>query len=211
MEYYRFLGLRPKKPSHKTKSQLNKNLNKSAFTIIELAFVILIIGVAIIGITKGRKLVNSANLSKARQETQKSPIHQLSPDLFLWLETTTENSFEPNETEDTAKYDNNGVSIWYDLNPNPIDKHNATTSISSQYPDYYANCINKLPCLRFDGSNHYMTIENSDGFVMSDYSIFIIEQRRSNGENIIIGRSAFSSMARKSAICCGPGCGSTGT
>lgn len=68
--------------------KFNKRI-KSAFTMIELAMVLLVIALLVGGIVGGQSLIQSAQLAKARSLTQSAPVMN-SEDLTLWLETVLE-------------------------------------------------------------------------------------------------------------------------
>jgi len=143
-----------------------------AFSLIELSIVLVVIGIAISSITQSSRLIAQFKLSSARSQTQSSPVTSIK-DLSMWLETTTVDSFSENESEDGS-----GVSVWKDINNYSSAKVNGQQSSSFRYPQYKTNCINGLPCLRFDGSSDYFDIDASF-LAGTDYTIFVVEQRRS--------------------------------
>ncbi len=162
-----------------SKNLANKNKFKQAFSLIEISIVILILGILIAGVTQSSILFSKFQISNARNLTTGSAVTRIS-NLVTWYETTMENSFDDAETED-----NSTITNWYDLNPQSSYKNNASSSTAK--PIYIKNCINNLPCLRFNGSNDYMAF-NGNIFINSSYTIFIVEQRRSNkSANYIIG------------------------
>ncbi len=61
--------------------------NKKAFTLIELAVVMILIGLLVTGIVGGQVLIQSAQLAKAKSLTNSAPVMTVE-DLTLWLETT---------------------------------------------------------------------------------------------------------------------------
>ena len=63
-----------------------KNFYKKAFSLIEISIVILVIGVAIAGISQGIELYQDARLEMARRHTKNSPINVIE-DLTLWFES----------------------------------------------------------------------------------------------------------------------------
>ena len=73
-------------------------------------------------------------------------------------------------------------------------------------PTYYSNCINGLPCLRFNGSNSAYTFDG--GFLAgTDYTIFVVEQRRTAAANYFLGDA--SATAANTAINFGYGSNTT--
>ena len=126
-----------------------KKPNK-AFSLIELSIVILI---AAFG--QGLELLQDSRLSAARTITQSSRAASL-PSLVLWLETTNEKSFGNSEMQDESQ-----ISVWYDSNPQDREKNKAVQNNQTSRPVYISECINRLPCVSFDGVNDYMdTIVN---------------------------------------------------
>lgn len=156
-----------------------KNIrNKKAFSLVELSIVLLIIGIIIAGISQSSRLIAQFRLSSARAQTESSPASSISG-LVQWYEATSEASFEESETEDhdldiTAP----GISTWYDINQTDGTKKNAEHQVTLEArPFYYANCIQGLPCVRFDGADDNLEFDGT-GIVGSNYTIFIVAQRR---------------------------------
>ena len=137
----------------------------SAFSLIELSIVILIIGILVAGVTQSSRLIAQFRLSAARAQTKSSPVNSIK-DLAIWLETTSEESFDDAETQDGTR-----ITNWYDLNIQISQKANAYSA--SAGPRYKANCMNGLPCLQFNGSSEFLGIAQTLGGV-SDASVFLV-------------------------------------
>ena len=121
-------------------------MNRKAFSLIELSIVILIIGILIAGVVQGNNLFLKAKLKSAQSLTQSSPVQGIA-DLMAWYETTQDKSFgqlRPNNQD--------AIGRWLDINPQrqAID---AIQNTASNKPLFIEDCINGLPCLKFDGSN----------------------------------------------------------
>jgi len=116
---------------------------RTAFSLIEISIVILIIGVAISGIVSGMYLFYDFKLGQAQSMTAKSPVIS-TPNLTLWLETTSPNSFEVERP-----LDKDNIALWKDINPQRIFKVNVSQSASDKQPTYVDNAINNLPALKF--------------------------------------------------------------
>jgi len=102
----------------------------------------------------------------------------------MWVETTAEESFIKSEAENGRT-----ISLWSDINPTSTSKNSPYQDTAENQPTYVTNCINNLPCLRFDGATSAMSF---DGSVLTntDYTIIIVEQRRAAGDlNFILGGS----------------------
>lgn len=129
------------------KNYPNKN---SAFTLIELSVVLIIVVALVIGIIAASSVVSSARLSQARNMTGSAPVLQVE-NLVMWLESTSKKSFEDSETRGDLP-----VSVWYDINPQSIIKNNFVASGSNR-PIYTKNAVSGLPGLKFDGVDDFMT------------------------------------------------------
>ena len=159
------------------------DFKKTAFSLIELSVVVLIIGILIAGITAGSRLVRNSKLASAAQFTKSSDINSI-PDLVLWLEPTQENSFattstnsgnltyanvaslqDANYIKDTLRPDNREyVARWNDINPRavPGNKKSVYQEVAAQRPMYIANAINGLPALQFDGTESFLYSLNNN-------------------------------------------------
>lgn len=143
--------------------------NKTAFSLVELSIVLLIVGLIIAAIAKGSAIFAYNRLVNARTITNSSPVSS-TPDLTLWLESTSEDSFISSEIENS----NPKLSIWRDLNPLLTIKKPGLQPTDYYKPLYVKNCINSLPCVRFTDYAYF----NSEGTFMNDspLTIFVVEQ-----------------------------------
>ncbi len=147
----------------------------SAFSLIELSVVILIIGILVAGVTQGSRLITSFRLQTAQNLTQGSPVTSIS-NLILWYETSMESSFDASEQEN-----NSPVSTWYDSNSQLLAKNNATQATLANKPLFIKNVFNGgIPAIRFDGSSDLMSFDGTE-IAKNNYSVFIVEQRRASG------------------------------
>jgi prepilin-type N-terminal cleavage/methylation domain-containing protein len=125
-------------------------MKKSAFSLIELAVVITIIGILVVGVTQGAGLINSARLANARSLTVKSPVPQISG-LIAWYETSLKESLNPSETDDAAQ-----VTSWFDISPDSIaDIRNTMTKAASSNAVYRTSGINRVPSIQFNGAGKF--------------------------------------------------------
>ncbi len=133
-----------------------KESSKLGFSLIELSVVILVIGILVIGVTQGSRIISAAKLKSARALISSAPVNSTS-NLILCLETTSDKSF------DAGLGNGNQITTWYDLNPQSVTKNNATQITDNSYRLIYTNnLINGLPALRFDGANDYFDYLGND-------------------------------------------------
>lgn len=157
------------------KKNINKNnLNQKflkAFTMLEISMVFLIVAILIAGIYQGLDMYYEMRLNVARSITAKSPINA-TPDLTLWLETTSKNSFS-----EKTLINNQKISQWNDINPQKIAKLNFTQSTLANQPKYVERSINNLPALRFD-NQQMLTINDlkiSELVKSNQVTIFLVQ------------------------------------
>jgi len=157
--------------------------SSSAFSLIEVSLVVLIISLIAAGILTTTNLIKKSRLHTAQVLTKSSPVNNIS-NLVAWFETSLDSSFVGNE-----KSDGTAISTWYDNNPDAASKNNATQSTSTNRPTFTANIFNSgIPGLKFDGSNDTLPFDGSS-LINSSYSIFIVEQKTGNTFNCMIGGS----------------------
>lgn len=149
----------------------------SAFSLIELSVVILIIGILVAGVTQSSRLIKSMNLSSARTQTLSSPVSSISG-VIGWWEASLEKSFGGSEPEEDSDGGTGGVGTWYDINPQSSYKNNATAIATANRPGYTtgSSSINGLPTLQFNGTDQYLMFDGTS-IANSNYSIFVVEQR----------------------------------
>jgi hypothetical protein len=169
---------------------------KFAFSIIELSIVVLVVGILIIGISKGSRVVSESKLKSAQNLTQGSPVFTIDGLLF-WFEATLDISFKNNQAIDTDLGDVGTIATWININPFSDGKNNAEQINNDSKPRYVSNAINGLPAVNFDGEDEgtgggtggdHLTF-NGEGLVNTDYTIFFVDQARSGGRNPILGGS----------------------
>ncbi len=153
---------------------------KKAFSLIELSIVLLIIGIIVAGMTQGSRLIQQFRLNIARNLTENSPVASIKG-LSLWYETSLESSFNEAETEDALL-----VSEWHDINPQASSRINATAS-GGQRPAFHENVFNHLPGIRFDGNAKSMNISHGNFMVNTNYTVFVVSQRRTALASYVLG------------------------
>jgi prepilin-type N-terminal cleavage/methylation domain-containing protein len=172
---------------------MTKNKNHSAFSLIEISMVILVIGILIAGISNGVDLYDDYRLKVAQNLTKNSRVNRI-PDLEMWLETTGENSLAMGTATFTDKpnpVDQDPIGRWNNINPNilPSARNHATQANDAKHPKYIRKGMNGLPALKFDGTDDFFSF-NGNFLVGSDYTIFVVEARGS-GKNLNFFLSGF--------------------
>ena len=135
---------------------LKKHRHKiKAFSLIELAIVMLIIGVFILSVTQSSSIFRKIKVRSAQSITQSSPVSGIR-NLVMWLEPTLDESFIDSETEDGTQ-----ISRWKDSSPQNTIKYYGFKAASSEIT-YKKDGINGLPSLNFSGypgANAYLTLK----------------------------------------------------
>lgn len=127
---------------------------RSAFSLVELSFVIIIIAILVSGVTYGSKIISKIHLKEARKITQDAKITEMRG-LSLWFETTMKDSFNKNES-----YHNGAISQWFDLADKKDDKFSLNQIVKGKKPTYVINSLNGLPTLFFDGEDALFSNQN---------------------------------------------------
>ncbi len=137
--------------------KIKKISNKFAFSLIELSVVILVIGLLVIGITKGSRIVGESKIKSAIALTKGSPVNSTNG-LVLWLDVTNKDSIATG-TVGNGVYgvaaNNDDVTNWKSQNPHTTNQINVS-AITASRPKYLKDGIGGLPTLSFDGNNDYL-------------------------------------------------------
>lgn len=150
-----------------------KNKTKSAFSLIELSIVIIIIGVLIVGITKASNTIAKFRIETAKSLTMNSPVQSIKG-LVLWFDVLGESALT-NAANSHNIEDGDYIKNWTESNPLFAESLNFTTSSSDYYPVYLENKFNGLPVLSFDGVNDSLDIEPHDRITrLENLNIFIV-------------------------------------
>jgi len=163
----------------------------SAFSLIELSVVLLVISFLITIATQGGVLINAARLTSARSLTSESPVPKIDG-LVAWYETSSKDSLIDGERFEDAQ-----VKEWRDISPNSIAKQrNRLTKPASSGVVYKSNGINKIPSLQFDGSSNFTLSDFYQG-VSSQNTVFIVFRPLiiPNGQVLIDSDTSHSSSA----------------
>jgi len=141
---------------------------RQAFSLIELSVVLIIIGLLIVGVTRGVSIVKSSRLAAARIMTAKSKIAEIS-DLAAWYETSLATSLLPSETVDESQ-----ITTWYDSNPSSLlEQKNTLSKSAGSDLIYRSNGINHLPSLEFNYSTGIKITDFYQGWSAQN-TVFIV-------------------------------------
>ncbi len=124
------------------------------FTLLELAVVLMLIGIIVGGVMQGANLITSSRLASARSLTSKAPIGNISG-LVAWYESSSKNSFLATQAIDSAS-----ISEWGDISPSSIiNKKNKLTKTANANVTFGIASINKIPALNFK-NNEKISLNN---------------------------------------------------
>jgi prepilin-type N-terminal cleavage/methylation domain-containing protein len=148
-------------------------MKKSAFTLTELAIVLIIIGIIIIGTTQGGALINASRLASARSLTVISPIPKISG-LLAWYEASSQESLLLSEI-----IDGDQVTTWFDISPGSIvEKRNSLTKTAGADVLYLTNGINQFPSIEFTGATGQFSLASLYQGPTSQATVFMVLQPR---------------------------------
>ena len=151
---------------------------KTAFSMIEISIVILIIGLLIAGISKASDMIIDSKVKTARSLTKGSPVARLS-NLALWIETTTAESWSDRERGGpTVTYSRALKDINPQLTANDLFTFGAVSTI------YKEDAYNSLPSFNLNANS---TSSNSKAFTRvfdmdkgAGYTIFVVAKPVAN-------------------------------
>jgi prepilin-type N-terminal cleavage/methylation domain-containing protein len=156
-----------------------------AFSLIELSVVILVIGILVIGITKGNRIITQAKLKSAQSLTTSSPVVSTSG-LVLWLESVDENNFLAAQTSDGAN-----LTQWKDRNPQMTTKNNTSRGTSDSNITYKAKGINGLPSIYFNGTSGASSFLSGSAIITPNNHVTFFIVSKSDDNIAAVWRSAF--------------------
>ena len=174
-----------------------KKVNNSAFSLVELSIVILIIGILITGATQGYHLIRSAQISNAKGITAKSPIPQ-TQGLLAWYETSSKESIDQSQIKEGGQ-----ITKWQDISPSSIiNGNNKLTTTASANIAYAKSAINKIPSIKFTGASK-LSLANFTQGNSAQATIFLVIKINylpdtTNYKTIFDGNSADFSFSIKS-------------
>lgn len=167
---------------------------RTAFSLIEISFVILIIGILIFSISQATDFINESKLRSLQNLTKSSGINSFDS-LVAWYETSLDESLDISSRINNAK-----ISTWNDINPNSQVKRNATQTVEANKPTYSDTGIANLPLIRFAGQNFLNMPDGTVPFVNSEYSIFFVLRTDALCTCGILGSGTYQQNSRSNAF-----------
>lgn len=148
---------------------MKNNRGLRAFSLIEISIVLLIIGILVAGVTQSSRLISQSKINSARAMTQSAPVSSIK-NLILWIEATSETSFDDIETDDALT-----ITNWYDINPQSSVKSSFTQATAGNKPVYKKNIINGLPAILFTAADsNFMQSTNFANIVTGSSTVFVV-------------------------------------
>ncbi len=171
---------------------LKRTLKIKAFSLIEVAVTILIIGILIAGVFVAEGMIKKSRIATAQAMTASSPIGSIR-DTSLWLESSMDSSFS-----DSEAVDGHAVTNWKD---SKVLADKASISVNGSGAKY-ANTINYIHAVEFDGTSaNYLQIDDASFLNKTDYTIIVLEKRKSNSsDNYFLGDSPSGAANTKLAL-----------
>ena len=180
---------------------IRTNKKSSAFTLIELSVVLVVIGIFVLGISQCSRLVSQARIKTAIQMTESSPAASIGG-MLLWLETTNGDNLKTSTRSAISAADFGNVededlvSAWKTINSQDFLKLEARVMEDDDRPTYKTDGINNLPTLSFDGSGDELSLvnagSNNNSVLNIPNTIFVVGQINdtSNSLQYFIGRQS---------------------
>lgn len=173
------------------------NSTKSGFSLIELSVVIIVIGILVIGVTKGSTILNKARIKSAQNLTHSSAVNSMIG-LVAWFDASSAESIKTStiENEATTEYgniaDGDFVSGWKSINPLSTKKFEAIARASDSYrPTYTKDGINNLPSISFDGTDALSTLGDAPVSSGNDTSTFVVVwKKNTTAPTIMLSQNA---------------------
>jgi len=129
-----------------------KKSKNTAFSIVEISVVILIISLLLAGILNGTSLIGDASVATAQKLTTNADVNNMES-LTLWLETSFTSSLE---AQGNKKVENDiKINRWKDNSPlkSPTKRFDFIQTVPNNQPTYKENVIDGLPMLYFTTTN----------------------------------------------------------
>jgi competence protein ComGC len=179
-----------------------KNHNKfiTAFSLIEMAVVLLVVAILLAGISKGIEAYYDMKLSSARAITEKSPVPNIE-NLQAWFETTMPKVFTENGKLVHSINNDLKIEKWQNDNPQIIPdlRTHVEQSTLANRPTAKKDGINSLPSLYFDGVDDYIGFYNKI-LAIDNFTIFAVAWPEATCNNSCAGATVAGVCGQKYLI-----------
>jgi prepilin-type N-terminal cleavage/methylation domain-containing protein len=159
-----------------SKKLYSQSSQKTAFTLIEISLVIILIGVISAAILGSISLIDSAKINRSRSLTA-NVFFKKNSNLIAWYETSSGDSFKKNEVND-----NDQITNWFDISSSSLSTKKNILSTSSANITYKKKGINNIPSIKITSGN--LELANFHQASSSRNTIFIVFQPQSLSSNI---------------------------
>lgn len=160
--------------------------NKLAFSLIELSVVILIVGILVVGVSQGSRIISEARLKTARSLTNSSPVHAM-PGLVLWLDSTNIENIATG-TVASNQYGNPGdeeyLVHWKDQNSKGLTDLIFSAPNDANRPIFLRNSSNGLPAIKFEANSEYLLSSSQIG--ITQLTEFVVYKSSSKGSQALL-------------------------
>jgi len=154
----------------------------SAFSLMELSIVILIVGIIITGIVQSSRLFREFKLINAQNLTKSSPVLGIKG-LSLWFDAVSDKVLT-NTSGSTNISDGDFIKSWVEINPQMSPPLNFKTSTANSYPIYKQDGLNGLPTLSFDGVDDFLEVTSDQRINnLNSFTIFAVISVGSNANS----------------------------
>lgn len=157
---------------------------KTAFSLIELSIVILIIGILVAGVTQSSRLINQMRLMSARSITLSSPVSSVK-NLIAWYESVGEKSFNESEMSNGAN-----LSVWFDSNIQSSVKLNGIQNTENNKPQYGIDEQSGLPVVKFTNQDFFDLPDGTIPFNNMPYTVIFVSRVESFCQCGVLGSGA---------------------
>lgn len=174
---------------------MRKQFVKTAFSLLELSVVLVIVAILMAGIFSGKRMIDQGRLRAAQGLTRSSTV-TATPDLALWLETSLDGSVT---TSSGNMSNNEAVSDWNDVSSG--SKASISQGNTANRPTYITKGINDLPAIKFNGTSSvlYTTTNAPINSGSNQYTIVMVVKINALTKSIFIEQKTLANTSNTAA------------
>lgn len=144
---------------------------KVGFSTVELAAVVTVGAIVLVGIIGAKSMITATNTILARIAGDNSVVGEIE-DLALWMDAVSNDAF------DVVPSDGASVTQWKDINPRNPSPNIFTANPNP--PTYVEDGINGRPAIHFDAINEALRAPHSTSLsIIGDLTYFAVQSRDS--------------------------------